>query len=156
RFPSADSTQILVNYQVVRNEMAMSAWTGQGDDADFALKLRALVRTYGEGSVVTRAANLLNVQPATLRDAWNSRQGRRIIRQSVFHELPCRDYQFQQLFLVSLGVIRSGAISAMTAAEEELIMAGGQALFNRHHAGQLNLVGLWPLLGAWKGNLGFL
>jgi hypothetical protein len=152
RFADVDRVASVRAYAVLRDNLAMCAWTRQGDDAEFAVILRELLRLYGEDSVLGKAVTMLKFQPPMLRDACNSPRGRQIVRQSVFGELSYRDYQYQQLFLLALPVLRHGAMPSMTAEEEDLLLRSSKVLFELHHGGKLSIVPLLLLGPIWKGS----
>jgi serine/threonine protein kinase/tetratricopeptide (TPR) repeat protein len=137
-------------------DMAMCAWTGQGDAAEFARKFENYLRIFGRNAMIAEIARQFKFPPKALRDICNSPRGRDVLRKYVFQEQSLHDYLFHPMFLIGVAVVRSSAMPAMTVAEEDIVWKLCDDGFALYQAGKLPRSRMLQLALAWKGTSGFL
>jgi WD40 repeat protein len=144
-----------LNPQNVRDDLAMSAWTGSGSDGELKEKLDALVATLSGASLPAQISRTIRIPPEAVRQMWLSRRGREVARQCAFYEIPYKEYVRRPVLLVGVASIRAMARPEMSDEEEELVWKMLLDCQELYSAGKLPLPRIAQLGLAWKGTLNF-
>jgi hypothetical protein len=143
------------NVQNIRDDMAMSAWTGQDSDSELKEKLDVLIAALGSGTPVGLIARNVRIPPEVVRLMWLTRRGRELARQCAFYEIPYRDYVHRPVMLLGVAIVRATVLPGMTDEEEALVWKLFEDCQSLFLAGKLPLTRVAQLGLTWKGTTNF-